>query len=66
MIGTASGTFPLLRELGAEPVTDGPGLADRVRTLAPAGISAAVDLAGSTLVGEICSAAPGRGLLWRC
>ena len=51
VIGTASdGTFPFLRELGAEPVTYGPGLADRVRALAPAGITAAVDLFGTETI----------------
>jgi NADPH:quinone reductase-like Zn-dependent oxidoreductase len=37
----------LLRGLGAEPVAYGDGLADRVRSLAPDGIDAAVDLIGS-------------------
>jgi NADPH:quinone reductase-like Zn-dependent oxidoreductase len=45
VIGTASqGTFSFLRELGVEPVTYGAGLADRVRALAPDGITAAIDL----------------------
>ncbi|WP_081656098.1 NADP-dependent oxidoreductase [Amycolatopsis vancoresmycina] len=45
VIGTAGeGTFPFLRELGAEPVTYGPGLADRVRDR---GVTAAVDLFGT-------------------
>ena len=45
VIGTASpGTFEFLRELGAEPVEYGPGLADRVRALAPGGVTAATDL----------------------
>jgi NADPH:quinone reductase-like Zn-dependent oxidoreductase len=45
VIGTASpGTFDFLRQLGAEPVAYGPGLADRVRALAPGGVSAAMDL----------------------
>jgi len=37
----------LLRELGAEPVTYGDGLADRVRALAPDGVDAALDLVGT-------------------
>lgn len=37
----------LLRELGAAPVTYGPGLADRVRAAAPQGIDAALDFAGT-------------------
>ncbi|MEV6831441.1 NADP-dependent oxidoreductase [Amycolatopsis sp. NPDC051102] len=45
VIGTAAeGTFPFLRELGAEPVTYGPGLADRVRHR---GVTAALDLFGT-------------------
>lgn len=47
VIGTASETtFDFLRELGAEPITYGPGLADRVRAVAPDGITAAADLFG--------------------
>ncbi|MFI9228202.1 NADP-dependent oxidoreductase [Streptomyces rimosus] len=47
VLGTASeGTFGFLRELGAEPVAYGTGLADRVRALAPEGITAATDLFG--------------------
>ena len=37
----------LVRELGATPVTYGPGLADRVRAAAPQGVTAAVDFAGT-------------------
>jgi NADPH:quinone reductase-like Zn-dependent oxidoreductase len=37
----------LLRELGAIPVAYGPGLADRVRAVAPHGINAAVDFVGT-------------------
>jgi NADPH:quinone reductase-like Zn-dependent oxidoreductase len=37
----------LLRELGAMPVTYGPGLADRVRASASGGVTAALDLAGT-------------------
>jgi NADPH:quinone reductase-like Zn-dependent oxidoreductase len=48
VIGTASeSTFEFLRQLGAEPVTYGPGLADRVRTLAPDGVTASTDLFGT-------------------
>ncbi|WP_329129583.1 NADP-dependent oxidoreductase [Streptomyces caniferus] len=47
VLGTASErTFGFLRGLGAEPVAYGPGLADRVRALAPEGITAATDLFG--------------------
>lgn len=48
VLGTASpSTFGFLRELGAEPVAYGPGLADRVRELAPEGVTAATDLFGT-------------------
>jgi NADPH:quinone reductase-like Zn-dependent oxidoreductase len=48
VIGTGSATSAdALRDLGAEPVTYGPGLVDRLRALAPAGITAAVDLHGT-------------------
>lgn len=48
VIGTASeSTFEFLRRFGTEPVAYGPGLADRVRTLAPEGVSAATDLFGT-------------------
>jgi NADPH:quinone reductase-like Zn-dependent oxidoreductase len=48
VIGTGSATSAdFLRNLGAEPVTYGDGLADRVRALAPGGISAAIDLYGT-------------------
>ena len=48
VIGTASeGTFEFLRQLGARPVAYGPGLADRVRALAPGGVTAATDLFGT-------------------
>jgi len=48
MIGTAKPDgHERLRELGAEPVEYGEGLADRVRALAPDGVDAALDLVGS-------------------
>ncbi|MEU6132274.1 NADP-dependent oxidoreductase [Saccharopolyspora sp. NPDC047091] len=48
VIGTGSATSAdALRALGAEPVAYGDGLADRVRALAPDGITAAVDLHGT-------------------
>ncbi|MFI6436281.1 NADP-dependent oxidoreductase [Streptomyces sp. NPDC050759] len=48
VIGTASpGTFAFLRQLGAEPVAYGAGLADRVRAVAPGGVTAATDLFGT-------------------
>ncbi|MEU8706872.1 NADP-dependent oxidoreductase [Streptomyces sp. NPDC048565] len=48
VIGTASErTFDFLRELGAEPVAYGPGLAGRVKALVPEGVTAATDLFGT-------------------
>ncbi len=48
VIGTASPrNHEQLRVLGAEPVTYGEGLTDRVRELAPAGVDAAIDLVGT-------------------
>src|ERR1700749_4350654 len=48
VIGTGSATSAdFLRDLGAEPVVYGDGLADRVRDLAPGGITAAIDLFGT-------------------
>jgi NADPH:quinone reductase len=47
VIGTTSESgHALLREFGAEPVTYGAGLEERVRALAPGGVDAAVDCAG--------------------
>jgi NADPH:quinone reductase-like Zn-dependent oxidoreductase len=42
-----------VRELGAIPTTYGPGLAERVRQLAPQGVDAALDLAGSGIIPEL-------------
>lgn len=51
VIGTGSATSSdFLRDLGAEPVAYGDGLADRVRALAPDGITAAIDLHGTETV----------------
>jgi NADPH:quinone reductase-like Zn-dependent oxidoreductase len=48
VIGTGSATSAdALRALGAEPVSYGDGLVDRLRALAPAGVTAAVDLYGT-------------------
>lgn len=47
VIGTAGEhNHGFLRSLGAEPVTYGDGLEDRVRALAPEGVTAALDLIG--------------------
>ncbi|HZG05736.1 MAG TPA: NADP-dependent oxidoreductase [Streptomyces sp.] len=51
VIGTAGErNHAFLRELGAEPVAYGEGLADRVRTLAPDGVDAALDFVGGDAV----------------
>lgn len=48
VLGTASeASFDFLGDLGAEPVRYGAGLAERVRALAPAGVTAATDLFGT-------------------
>jgi NADPH:quinone reductase-like Zn-dependent oxidoreductase len=51
VIGTASAsTFGFVRELGAEPVAYGEGLADRVRKIAPEGLTAAASLVGTETI----------------
>jgi NADPH:quinone reductase-like Zn-dependent oxidoreductase len=51
VIGTGSASSAdALRALGAEPVTYGDGLVDRVRALAPGGVTAAMDLHGTDTV----------------
>ncbi len=50
VIGTASEkNHDMLRELGAEPVTYGDGLADRVRELAPEGVDVVADFVGGVV-----------------
>ena len=54
VIGTASAPkHDYLRGLGAMPTTYGPGLAARVKELAPRGVDAALDLAGSGVIPEL-------------
>ncbi|KUH40200.1 MULTISPECIES: NADP-dependent oxidoreductase [Streptomyces] len=51
VIGTAGeGNHDFLRGLGAEPVTYGEGLADRVRAVAPDGVDAVLDCVGGDAV----------------
>jgi NADPH:quinone reductase-like Zn-dependent oxidoreductase len=51
VIGTGSAaSADALRALGAEPVAYGEGLVDRFRALAPAGVTAAIDLYGTETV----------------
>jgi NADPH:quinone reductase-like Zn-dependent oxidoreductase len=48
VIGTGSAaSAEFLRDLGAEPAAYGDGLVDRVRALAPSGVTAAIDLHGT-------------------
>ncbi len=54
VIGTASEPkHDYLRELGAIPTRYGPGLAARVQQLAPQGVQAALDVAGSGIIPEL-------------
>jgi NADPH:quinone reductase-like Zn-dependent oxidoreductase len=54
VIGTASErNQDYLRSLGATPTTYGDGLVDRVRDLAPNGVEAALDIAGSGVIPEL-------------
>jgi NADPH:quinone reductase-like Zn-dependent oxidoreductase len=54
VIGTASTPkHDYLRGLGAIPTTYGPGLAERMRELAPEGVDAVLDLAGSGIIPEL-------------
>jgi NADPH:quinone reductase-like Zn-dependent oxidoreductase len=60
VIGTASlANHDYLRSLGAEPVTYGEGLTERVRALAPDGVDAALDVAGSGVLAELIELADG-------
>jgi NADPH:quinone reductase-like Zn-dependent oxidoreductase len=53
-IGTASERkHDYLRSLGAIPTNYGPGLAERVAALAPDGVHAALDIAGSGVIPEL-------------
>jgi NADPH:quinone reductase-like Zn-dependent oxidoreductase len=60
VIGTASpGNHAYLRSLGAEPVAYGEGLVERVRAIAPDGVQAALDVAGSGVLPELIDLAGG-------
>ncbi len=62
VIGTASqANHDYLRSLGAEPVAYGQGLVERVRALAPDGVDAALDVAGSGVLPELIELAGGAG-----
>jgi NADPH:quinone reductase-like Zn-dependent oxidoreductase len=54
VIGTASAAkHDYLRDLGATPTTYEPGLAARVKELAPQGVDVALDLAGTGIIPEL-------------
>jgi NADPH:quinone reductase and related Zn-dependent oxidoreductases len=54
VIGTASPEkHGYVRALGAQPIAYGPGLMERVRALAPEGVDAVLDLAGSGIIPEL-------------
>jgi NADPH:quinone reductase-like Zn-dependent oxidoreductase len=54
VIGTGSpANHEYLRSLGAEPLAYGEGLAERVRSIAPDGVDAALDVAGSGILPEL-------------
>ena len=54
VIGTASAAkHDYLRDLGAIPTIYGAGLEERVRPLAPSGVDAAIDVAGSGIIPEL-------------
>jgi NADPH:quinone reductase-like Zn-dependent oxidoreductase len=60
VIGTASAANQdYLSLLGAEPVTYGEGMAERVRALAPGGVDAALDVAGNGILPELIDLAGG-------
>jgi NADPH:quinone reductase-like Zn-dependent oxidoreductase len=60
VIGTASAAnHDGLRALGAEPVSYGEGLVERVRELAPDGVDRALDVAGSGILPELIELAGG-------
>jgi NADPH:quinone reductase-like Zn-dependent oxidoreductase len=63
VIGTASRrNADFIRQLGGEPVEYGPGLEERVRAIAPDGVTAALDLVGPEAVAQSFAlvAAPAR------
>ncbi|WP_413229125.1 NADP-dependent oxidoreductase [Actinomadura citrea] len=62
VIGTAGpANQEYLRSLGAEPVTYGEGLVERVRALTPDGVDVALDVAGSGVLPELIALAGGAG-----
>lgn len=61
VIGSAgAGNGGYLTLLGAEPVTYGDGMADRVRALSPEGVDVALDVAGNGVLPELIDLAGGE------
>ena len=60
VIGTGSpATHDFLQALGAQPVSYGAGMTDRVRAAAPGGVDLALDVAGSGVLPELIALAGG-------
>lgn len=60
VIGTgSSATHDYLRSIGAEPVSYGEGMTDRVRSIASDGVDLALDVAGSGVLPELIELAGG-------
>ncbi|WP_328390162.1 NADP-dependent oxidoreductase [Nocardia sp. NBC_00416] len=60
VLGTASSrNHDYLRELGAEPVSYGEGIVERIRDLAPEGVQAVADFVGGQLDTTLAVLAPG-------
>jgi NADPH:quinone reductase-like Zn-dependent oxidoreductase len=63
VVGTASpAKHDLLTRLGATPVAYGDGVADRIRTAAPAGIDGALDLVGGDALRAVAALVPAERL----
>jgi len=64
VIGTASAdNHDYVRELGATPISYGPGLVDDLRRLAPAGIHAAYDTTGHGFIGRVTEVIPAHRIV---
>jgi NADPH:quinone reductase-like Zn-dependent oxidoreductase len=60
VIGTCGpGNHDVIRSFGAEPVTYGDGMAQRVRALSPEGVDLALDVAGSGVLPDLINLAGG-------
>jgi NADPH:quinone reductase-like Zn-dependent oxidoreductase len=59
MGATSAANQNYLSMLGAEPVTYGEGMVERVRALAPSGVDVALDVAGSVVLPQLIDLAGG-------